>query len=257
MPFLSTLALLALLAGFTQGAVGFGFGMVVMAVLPQLMDVREAVPMVAILCLVVNVVVLWRWRGSLEWRKVLPLLVGGLVGAPVGVLFLTSVDPRFVKGTLGVVLVLYAVGSLLASNRSTSNRNVRDGGTPPRRARVREAWGYLAGLVGGTLGGAFNTGGPPAILYATAGRWAPGAFKANLQGFFLLVTVLQVVLFASAGLITPRLLEMDLVALPALVVGVGIGIRVSRSVDPALFRRIILVLLLVLGSSLLIRSIAA
>lgn len=237
---------LLLVAGFTQGATGFGFGLVVMSVLPHVFDVREAVPLVSVFGLVVSLTLLWRYRAFVDPRRFLPVLGGVAIGTPIGVLYLRTVDPRAVTLTLGAFLVIFAATSFLRESRARDARP---------RVRVGRRWGPLAGLFGGLIGGAFNTGGPPIIVYATARGWEAGTFKANLQVLFLFNTVTQIALFASWGMLTPQILRLDLIGLPALLIGLGAGIWASSRLDAVMFRRIVLVLLLVFGVVFLFRSI--
>jgi len=246
------LAVILLVAAFTQGATGFGFGLVIMAVLPHVLGIRQAVPVVAVFGLFVCETVLWGWRHSLRLGEVGPILLGEVVGTPVGVFFLTSVEPRLVTATLGLVLVAWGGGHLALELLSARRRTERR----PRRLPHR-AWGVPAGLLAGMIGGAFNTGGPPVIVYATARRWEPGTFQANLQVVFLFNTVLQLVLLASRGLVTREVLTLDLVGLPILLVGVGAGTVAARRIPARAFRRVVLALLVVFGLVLLVRSLGA
>jgi uncharacterized membrane protein YfcA len=239
-----------LVAGFTQGATGFGFGILAMSVLPLVLDVREAVPIVSVLGLFVCGTMLLRLWRHVEGRKAWPLLLGVAVGSPVGAYLLTSLDRRLVTTLLGLVLVLYGGGRLALEGR---------GARPPEEApapgrRPGPLWGAFAGLLGGLIGGAFNTGGPPVIVYATASRWPPDAFRANLQVVFGFSTALQLGMFAHAGLLTEAVLTRDAVALPALIVGVWTGTVLASRLDAALFRRIVLALLVVFGIVFLVRA---
>ncbi len=245
MEILPLLLALLLVAGFTQGATGFGFGLVAMSVLPHVLDVREAVPLVSVFGLVLCLAMLWRYRSHVDPRKFLPLLAGEVVGTPLGALYLRSIEPQVVTGTLGAFLLVYGTASLVAERRR------RDAAPHPR---VGRRWGPLAGLLGGLIGGAFNTGGPPVIVYATARGWDAGAFKANLSVLFLFNTAVQLVLFAWWGLLTPRVLRLDLIGMPALLLGLGAGMWASSFLDAARFRRVVLALLVVLGVVFLVRS---
>ncbi len=252
-PETALLALVLLVAAFTQGATGFGFGLVAMSVLPHVLGIRQAVPVVAVFSLFVGAVVLWGWRQHLRPREIAPILLGEVVGTPLGVLFLTSVEPRVVTGALGLLLVAWSGGHLVSE--ASSGAPARRGAAarpPPSRA-----WGVLAGFLGGTIGGAFNTGGPPVIVYATARRWEPGAFQANLQVVFLFNTVLQLGLLSARGFVTREVLRLDLIGLPVLLAGVVTGALVARRIPATAFRRVVLALLVVFGLVLLVRSLGA
>jgi uncharacterized membrane protein YfcA len=245
---LPVLLAVLLVAGFTQGATGFGFGLLAMCVLPLLMDVTEAVPLVSVFGLVVCLFILWRYRRHADPRKFLPVLAGEVVGTPFGVLFLTTVDSRIVTGVLGVILVIYGTLSLIAERRRPVGMQAS-----PKPALSRR-WGPVAGLLGGLIGGAFNTGGPPVIVYALARRWSPSAFKANLQVVFVFNTIIQLCMFTASGLLTLETLRLNAIGLPVLLAGLAAGVILSRRMDAVWFRRVVLALLVVFGIAFLVRS---
>ena len=97
-------------------------------------------------------------------------------------------------------------------------------------------WAYLAGLFGGMLGGAYNTSGPPVIMYADCRRWPPDVFKGNLQGYFIIVSLAVVVSHALSGNFTFQVWQIFLSTLPFTVLGIaciGGAWWLSRTVDKA------------------------
>ena len=109
MPDILFLLLFVAIAGLVQGTVGFGFGLVAMSTLPLFIDVKEAVPTVGLLCLVSNSLLCWRLRHHMERKKILPLLIGCLIGVPVGVTLFTSLDTDILLMILGVALIAVAI----------------------------------------------------------------------------------------------------------------------------------------------------
>jgi uncharacterized membrane protein YfcA len=231
-----------LVAGFTQGATGFGFGIVAMAVLPLVLGVKFAVPLVALLGIVLNGTLFWHFRRHVERRRLLPLVLGAPIGAPLGVTLLSAAGPALLMAVLGVVLVGYALLELLG-RREKPDRE------PPGRG-----WGFAAGVAGGLLGGAFNTGGPPVILYGAASRWPQGTFKGVLQAYFLAVSVLQIGMLAANGLIVSEHLLLDAALLAPMGVGVWLGVKASGRLDRDRFRRLVLFAILALGAVFVYRA---
>lgn len=235
------LASAVLVAGFVQGTLGFGFGMLAMAALPHWLGVRESVPVVSLLGLVICVSVYWRWRASFEFAAVRPLMIGVALGAPLGAYGLSRVDKELALGALGVVMLFVAWPSLVASLRSEAEE--------PRRFEALRSHGLAAGFVSGLFGGAFNAGGPPLILYASASSWRPARFRANLQVLFLFSSLLQLAVLASTGVATSASLELMLIGLPAVLVGVTLGGACAGRLATQRFRVIVWVLLLALAAN--------
>ena len=240
----------ALGASFTQAVCGFGFGMFLMAFLALVLPVPEAVPITSCMGLVVGCGVLWRWRKHLQVRNVLPLLGGAVLGVPLGVTFVTEMEERWVLVALGVLLLGYGVHALIREFRG-GPQQVGAGG---EEKDVPLIWGGAAGLAAGAIGGAFNMGGPPVVLYGAVRGWPQGVFIATLQTFFVSVLIYQLSLFALRGQVTTTTLLLAAEGLPAVALGLWGGARASTKINPVTFRRGLLVLLLILGAVFLVRA---
>ena len=231
------LFVVALLAAFTQSLTGFGSALVSMAVLPGLIGIRTAAPLVALITVTIDGVLLARYRQALNLRAIWRLVAALVLGVPLGILVLRRVEERFVLAILGAVIAGYALYALLS----------------PRLPRLEHpAWAYGFGFIAGVLGGAYNTSGPPVVIFGNCQRWPPSEFKGNLQGFFLVNDLLVIAGHALSQNLTPLVLRDYLIVLPALIVGLFIGGRLDRRLDPALFRKVVLVLLVVMGLRLLL-----
>ena len=104
-------AILAL-AGFAQGLTGFGFGLVSMALLPLFIDFKDAVPLVAVLNLLVCAATLLTARRHLDWRRVAPLAAASALGVPFGVWALVRWDARWLLAVLGAWMIAFAISEL-------------------------------------------------------------------------------------------------------------------------------------------------
>jgi uncharacterized membrane protein YfcA len=224
------------LAVFTQSLSGFGVALVAMALLPALVGIHVATPLVAIVALVLEVVLVLYYRQSLQVRAVWNMALAAVVGTPLGVWFLTRVDERLALTVLGVVIAGYALYASLGLKMPHLEKNF---------------WAYLAGLFGGMLGGAYNTSGPPVIVYADCRRWPPDVFKGNLQGYFIVVSLAVVTSHAINGNFTIQIWQMFLWTLPFIILGIVAGLSLDHWLNPDIFRRVVLILLIVMGIKLM------
>jgi len=229
-----------LVGSFVQGALGFGFGMVCMSIMPLVLELKAAVAVVAVVGLLVNGGVLFQTRAHLDHRKYWPLLAGSFVGIPCGVTFLHLAPENLLTAVLGIIILAYVGWRMIGQVQFES--------VPDQR------WGVAAGIVGGALGGAFNTSGPPAVMYVSGRSWDPGAVKATMQIFFCLNSVVQLTLFGSTGLLTEEVLTYDLVLVPFVLLGVWVGGRFSNRFTSRIFEHLVLAGLGVLGVVFLFRS---
>ena len=227
-------ALIFLLAGAVQGFTGFGGGLVSMALLPLLWSVKASVAVVGIFSLALTSGLAWTWRSHIDKKELLPIASTAILGVPLGVWSLHKMNETVVIGILGAVLVAHATWSLW-------------GRPPADEPSVSRKWGPLAGFLGGILSGAFNTSGPPVIIYGTERGWVKDRFRATLQGYFLLTTVLSTTGYVTTGIITAESLKQNAMLLPALILGAWAGQRASRFVNPETFRKLVLWALLGMG----------
>ena len=228
--------LVVFLAVFTQSLSGFGSALVAMALLPTLVGIRVATPLVALVGFTLEIVLIVRYHQALDMRAIWRLALAGLIGIPLGVYFLSTVDEKISLTILGVVLSGYAVYALLGLKMPRLDRPV---------------WAYLAGLFGGLLAGAYNTAGPPVIIYADCRRWPPDAFKSNLQGYFIVSSVMVVASHMLNGNFTSQVWHLFWWMIPFIVIGLVAGLSLDRWLNPLMFRRLVLVLLVVMGIKLI------
>ena len=228
--------LVIFLAVFTQSLSGFGVALVAMAILPGLLGIQIATPLVALVAITLESILLVRYHTSLNLRAVRPLALAAIVGIPIGVLALSKANEEIALTLLGVVIAGYALYAL---------SNLR---MPEMRHPL---WGILAGFLSGLLSGAYNTGGPPVIIYGNARRWQPQEFKSNLQGLFVVNDILVVASHALSGNLTGEVWRLYLWALPVIGIGILAGVSLDKRLDPAFFRKLVLLLLVILGIRLI------
>ncbi len=220
------------LAALTQSITGFGLALVSMPLLSLLIGLPQATALVAVISVVVETGLLRRYWASLRWQPVWRLIVASFLGVPLGVVFLKRLPEDLMMAGLGLLLAGYGLYGLAGWR------------LPQLRARI---WAWLMGLLAGALGGAYNTSGPPVILYGHARRWPPAEFKANLQAFFLTNSTVVFLSHLGAGDITAATWRQTLWALPALLLGLWLGGYADRLLSPQRFRQIVLAALVLLG----------
>ena len=237
MPEPLVITLVFFFAVFTQSVAGFGLALVTMALLAAASDLLILVPLVALVAFTIELFVLARNRRGVNIKAVLRLWVASAVAIPIGVTLLKVVDSAVILDALGVVLVGYAIYALLDLHLPSLSH--------PR-------WALAFWFGSGLLSGMYNASGPPLVIYATCRRWTPLEFRGNIQGVFILNSFVVIASHLLSNNFTPPVFQAYAVALPGAVLGLVAGFALDRFIDPALFRRIVYVLLIVLGLRLLL-----
>ncbi len=222
-------------AAFLQATSGFGFALLAMPLITLALGLELAGPVVAGAALFLYIANTLRLRRHVNGPEWLRLGAAGLLGVPLGFWLSAAVPAAGVRALLGVLLIGYALYALLK---------------PQARPAPDGRWVYLAGFTAGALASAYNIPGPPVIVYGELQGWARNEFRATLQAFFLLNSVLVVGGHALLGHFDSQTGWFTLVSLPALLVGNLAGQAADRFLDNQRFRQLVLGLLFATGVAL-------
>ncbi len=213
---------------------GFGSGLIAVGTLALVFpDIRDVVVLLLLVNLPAECWVAWKSRAEIRWRPIATLGAGIAIGIPLGAWTLSHTKPDFILTGLGVFLVLVGLVFLRL----------------PSAGKVTP-WTWMApptGLAAGLLTGLFGTGGPPLIIWYHLTAPNKAAFRGNLMAIFLLMTFVRVPSYAAAGLITPSRLFSMITVMPAVILGGWVGNRLHLEVSELWFKRMVSLLLVVLG----------
>ena len=230
---------LAGIAALVQSATGFGFALILSPVLFALLEPPEALFLLLLLGLAVNVLVLFGERRPrrVRGREVASMLVAALPGAALGLAVLAALDKGTLQVVIGVLVIGAAAVQLAAGRRPT-------GGT------AAPAWtAYPAGVAAGVLTTSTSLSGPPLVLWLLARRARPGEVRDSLAASFLALNVAG----ASGLLLAGGIDRLPGVALLTLLVptvlGQVLGRRAFERLDPSGFRAAALVLVTSAGAA--------
>ena len=232
----------ALAGGFVNGLTGFGTALVVSGFWLHFLDPVTVAPLAAICSVAGQVSSLkgtWRY---LQWRAVLPFLLGAGIGLPVGSWLLDFIDADHIKLGVGVFLILYCAYFLLVPAPPRINVNNRFADT-------------AVGVVGGLMGGMAALSGPAPLIWCQLRGLAKTVQRGIYQPYNMIVLGVAVGLHAVNGRVTQDVGLAFLIALPATLIGARIGVALYHKLDDKLFQRIVLSLLLVSGTVLMARSV--
>lgn len=212
------------IAACVRSAIGFGDSLIAMALLPLCIDVKIAVPLVAVSASLMGVMILWSQRKSMAMGSVWRLIVSSLMGIPLGIYVIKYLPESWVKVGLGICLLSFSMWQLLGSIRLHLDT---DRGS------------FVAGFVAGVLGSAYNINGPPIVVYATMRKWPADTFVASLQGYFVPTGICIVLSHMLSGLWTNSVQYLALWVAPCIVTSVLLGSLIRRCIRPGAFDRFV------------------
>ena len=236
---LAVLLLGTFAGGFAAGLAGFAYALVTSAVFLHALEPRDAVAVMMIGSLLAQGVTIWRFRGAIDARRLWPFLVPGIVGVPLGTWLLNVVAPETVRNAVGTFLVVYASYGLAAPRLSipTAGGRLADG---------------AIGFVGGVLGGLAGLSGALPTIWAGLRGWNRDAQRAVYQPFIVVVQLWGLAALALSGGVGRVALGWVAIGLPAVALGVFLGMRAYARIDERRFRQVVLMLLLASGTALVL-----
>jgi uncharacterized protein len=228
----------ALAGGFVSGLAGFGTGITALGIWLYALEPTVAATLVVICSVVSQAQTLPSIWNKIETNRVLPFIVPGLLGVPLGTALLSQLDEHLLKMSVGFILILFSSYMLLARapRQFTWGGRVADGGI---------------GFAGGVLGGLAGLSGPLPTMWVTFRGWPKGESRGVFQAFNLSILLAALVAHIAAGFVTTKVSWAILTALPGTIVGAALGARAYTRLSDRRFRQFILVLLCFSGVTLI------
>ena len=185
---------------------------------------------------------IWRVRHSLNWRRVAPFIVGGAIGVPLGTAALITLDPAKLRIGIGVLLLVFGLYGLMRP----AFKSVQSGTAPD----------LGVGVANGLIGGLTGLGGIAITVWCQLLGGPMDAQRAIFQPVMFATFAMSAISLGVAGTYTIETIKLYVLALPVLVVGLWCGSRQYGKLDDAGFRKVILLLLIASGVSLLVPAFA-
>jgi uncharacterized membrane protein YfcA len=198
----------ALIAGVVRGVVGFGYALIMISGLNVVAVPVEVVPLATILDLAGGINMAPKvWR-DVHWKGARWLGLGALIGIPLGILLLVSLNPDAMRLGISIAILL----SVILIARGFAFRRVP--GSP-----LMFATGGMAGFLSGSGG----IPGPPLILLYLSSPLPMVTTRATTVAFFLLVDTVALIGMGSQDLLTTETWLRAAVLAPISFIGIAIG----------------------------------
>jgi uncharacterized membrane protein YfcA len=238
-PFFYAVAIPAvILMGVSKSGFGAGFGSLAVPLMALAVTVPQAAAILMPILLLIDILGMAAFRRNFDMRLVKFLVPCGLVGTLIGMLLFKVLPANVVAGIVGAFTLLFLAQRLAFPPKP-------DSPPPPR-------WlGALLTVTSGFTSFISHAGGPPVSAYVIPLRLPPVTFTATLAFFFFVINLSKWIPYAWLGLLDMRNMATSLVLLPLAPIGVWIGVRLARRIDPVLFYRILYLGMFLTGIKLL------
>jgi uncharacterized membrane protein YfcA len=226
---IAVVALVICFSAMVTAVAGFGFGLMSVPLMSLAIDIHSAVVVSSLVAVFANGVQTYLYRTHRDHRLAVRLTIASFAGLPVGYVAFELVGDHALRIALGVGVVVAVV--------------MLSRGLDLAHVGPRMDWGL--GFASGVLNTSISTSGPPLVFDLQARKLAPEAFRATINFVFLVSGSAGLVIFAVGGDIGPGELAASGAALPALAIGLLVGMPLRKRFSPERFRMLVVVLLVV------------
>lgn len=226
-----------LLLGVSKSGFGAGFGSLAVPMMALSVSVPQAAAILMPVLLVMDLLGMAAFRKDFDLRLLRFLVPFGLTGIVIGALLFRVLDARVVAGIVGVFTLLFLAQRLLFPPRP-------DSVAPPR-------WiGAVLTATSGFTSFIAHAGGPPINAYVIPMRLSPVRFTATMAFFFFVINLAKWIPYGWLGLLDFENMSTSLVLLPIAPIGVWVGVKLARRIQPVLFYRLVYLGMFLTGSKL-------
>jgi len=233
------IALIIFVASIFRSAFGFGESLVAVPLLALFMPLDVAVPLSVLVSVTIAGFVVVQDHQKIHLKSAGNLIVYAMMGIPLGLWLLVHVAESGVKLGLGVLIICFAIYLLIGRQLKAL-------------AEDHRWWLLGCGLLSGILGGAYGINGPPLVIYGAKRGWTAQHFRATLQAYFLIASLVGVLGYWYTGLLNMVLLRYFLWSLPAVIPAILIGRILNARMEGAHFFKYSYLVLLGLGVILIV-----
>jgi hypothetical protein len=229
--------------GFIKGALGVGTPLLTVPMMAQVLPPQMAIAIMAVPVVVAN---LWQFAQAERSRAVVarfwPTLVAILIGSLIGVKILSVIDEKTLLVLVGAAVITFA---LLQGSRFRLH-------LPDRLVKPA---GVLFGGASGLIGGVSSFFGPMLITYLISIRGlGKNQFVSTISFLYVSAVVPWALTLYIFGILDQRLLLYSALATLPVTLGLLGGQRMRKHISEARFQKLIIVVLIISGSSMLWRA---
>lgn len=228
-----------LLYGIAKGGFGGAIAILAVPLMSLVMPPTQAAAILLPVLVVMDMVVIYSYRGHYDARALRLLLPGALIGVLIGYLVAGSINDTWMRAIVGVVVVVFAIQFLLGFSTMVAKKHHPGAAT---------FFGTLAGFTSFSI----HAGGPPITMYLLPKRLEPMRYAGTAGLFFAVINVSKLPPYWALGQFDSANLLYSLVLLPLAPVGVLIGKRLVGITNPEFYYRLIAWFLLIVGAKLLL-----
>ena len=169
------------------------------------------------------------YRKHIQWRRIVPLIPGTLLGVAVASILFVSDSASLVALSDRVLKIIIASISLLFVGYKIANRWILkkiESSISARNPGKARSW--VMGTAAGVLSTISHSAGPPIIMYFVPQELGKLQLAGTMAGFFWGLNLVKLLPFGLLGRLEPGNLLLGVWMIPIIPLGVGSGYLLVR-----------------------------
>jgi uncharacterized membrane protein YfcA len=244
---LAQLAGVTLVAAVVHGAVGFGFTLLAVTFFLLILQSGDAVQLLIIINLTVSLALIGRLWRDVNWALLMRLVIGALLGLPLGLMVFQNADVDQLKILAAVTILTFVALAVFGTRPGNA-----DGAGARPRFRTPSAVGV--GALAGGMTTALGMPGPAIVLYLTAVGAGKDATRSLTLAFFTVSFGASLILQTATVGVSGGVWITAALLLPIAAVGALVGHALGSRVSESAFRRMVLTLVASSGAYVLFET---
>jgi uncharacterized membrane protein YfcA len=174
------------IASIIRGFNGFGFSATCISGFSFILPAIEIVPIILALEVIISIFMVPYIWNKIDWRFVFKILIGIIIGSPVGLYLLKHLNPETTHLSVCLMVIFFSI--LLMKGYSNQ--------------KINNDYGKIfTGIVSGTLNGLTTLGGMPVALFLLITNIQPAVIRGSLAALFFLTDIYAFILSFFAGIV--------------------------------------------------------
>ena len=233
--------LVAMLTHIIEGVTGFGATVLGMPFAILLLGVEIAKPVLTLYALLLCLYIFIRNIHLVRWDSYLKMMGALLIGLPMGIAVYNYLPQNILLTILAVFMILVSIRGMLIAFDILQ-----------KTSQIAEWIALIFVWIGGVIHGAYSSGGPLIIIYATEKIKDKSEFRATLCLIWVTLNTIILSQMALAGQLTKQVWEVSLYGIPFLIGGTIVGNIAHHKLNESVFTKLTYTILLVTGIVMLV-----
>jgi len=231
--------LVVFITHYQEGITGFGCTVLAVPFVTMLVGLDMAVPMLVIIGTLIAIGIVLMDRRGVAWGEYGIIVVLMMIGVPIGLKASSLLPETTLRWVLAGFMVVVGIHGIIKQGLKYS--------APEKMSRTKRALLSLFVPIGGVMQGAFGSGGPLLVIYATRAMPNKSVFRGTLCIVWITLNSIIIGTWVKNGVITGEILRLTAIALPFMLAGMFLGNRAHYRVNEVAFRRIVYGVLILSG----------